>query len=957
MTSRKYAEKAAAALGKMLQAGTDSGKVADIVESVLADATREHDENERRHVADIEAAAATRLARLLDASPAVIYSFEAKGDFAPTFVSENIARLFGYAASEYLENPNFWRERVHPQDLPRVEAEMDELFKAGKHVVEYRFRKKDGSYCWVNDEQHLMLDAKGAPSEVVGSWSDISARRVAEEAEDRARERLALLLDTAPSVIYSFKASGDYAPTFVSENIKRLLGYCPDEYLKDAEFWRARVHPDDMASVEAEQALLFERDRHTAEYRFRKKDGAYRWVSDEQHLIRDENGEPFEIVGSWSDITDRKNAEAAEGAARARLASLLESAPSVIYSFKAKDDYAPTFVSENIKRLLGYCPEKYLEHADFWRSNVHPEDLASVEAEQSKLFEKGRHTAEYRFRKRNGNYIWVSDDQYLLRGDDGEPVEIVGSWSNITTRKQAEQAENAARARFDLLLHGAPAVVYSFEAGGSYAPTFVSENIKRVLGYEPDQYLKDPDFWRARVHPEDLPEVEAGAAKLFEEGQYVAEYRFRKADGIYCWVSDEQHLVKDQNGNPLEVIGSWSEVTARKTAEQAALAQSEQRLTDAIETISEGFSLYDNEDRLVLGNAKYAELFDHGEGAPKTGTTFEEIMRSAAAHGLIQDARGREEGWLRQRLAAHRHPGEPLLERHADGRWLQISERRTETGGTVAVYSDLTDVKESEQRAAAANQLILQSLRYASRIQSAVLPARRELDSIAADHFLIWEPRDIVGGDFFWFQPINDGYAVMVGDCTGHGVPGAFMTLIAWGLLDRMLRSADSDNPSKVLTGLHRGVQSLLGQNEAQGETDDGLEAGICFINMKKRKMTFSGARFSLWRANRKGVIEIKGDRRGVGYRRYPTDTTYTDVALPFEDSDSFYLTTDGLIDQIGGPRGRSFGKRRFQELLKKNLGTPMADQEESFRKALATYQGQQIRRDDLTVLGFVPHA
>ncbi len=491
------------------------------------------------------------------------------------------------------------------------------------------------------------------------------------------------------------------------------------------------MHPDDIESVEAEQALLFECDRHTAEYRFRKKDGHYCWVSDEQHLIRDANGEPFEIVGSWSDVTDRKNAEAAEDSARARLSALLESAPAVIYSFKAKDDYAPTFVSENIKRLLGYCPEKYLEHADFWRNNVHPEDLPQVEAEQAKLFEKGRHAAEYRFRKRNGTYIWVSDEQYLLRGEDGEPVEVVGSWSNVTSRKAAEQAENAARARFDLLLHGAPAVVYSFEAGGSYAPTFVSENIQRVLGYEPDQYLKDPDFWRSRVHPEDLAEVEAGQATLFEQGRNVAEYRFRKADGIYCWVSDEQHLVKDQNGNPLEVIGSWSEVTARKTAEQEALAQSERRLTDAIETISEGFSLYDNEDRLVLGNAKYAELFDHGEGAPKPGTTFEEIIRSSVAHGLIQDAKGREEGWIRQRLAEHRHPGLPLLQRRSDGRWLQISERRTETGGTVAVYSDLTEVKESEQRAAAANQLILQSLRYASRIQHAVLPARRELDEVA----------------------------------------------------------------------------------------------------------------------------------------------------------------------------------------------------------------------------------
>ena len=782
-------------------------------------------------------------------------------------------------------------------------------------------------------------------------------RAQSEEAEDRARERLALLLETAPSVIYSFEATGDYAPTFVSENIKRLLGYCPDEYLKNADFWRARVHPDDVESVEAEQTILFEQGKHTTEYRFRKKDGSYCWVSDEQHLIKDAHGQPSEIVGSWSDITGRKQAEASEDAARARLSALLESAPAVIYSFKASGDYAPTFVSENIKRLLGYCPEKYLEHADFWRNNVHPEDLASVEADQAKLFEKGRHTAEYRFRRKNANYIWVSDEQYLLRGDDGQPAEVIGSWSNISARKQAEQAENASRARFDLLLHGAPAVVYSFEAGGNYAPTFVSENIKRVLGYEPDQYLKDPEFWRSRVHPEDLPGVEAAQAKLFSEGRHVAEYRFRKADGIYCWVSDEQHLVRDQNGNPLEVIGSWSEVTERKTAEQKALAESEQRLTDAIETVSEGFSLYDNEDRFVLGNAQYAELFDYGDGPPKPGTTFEQIIRGAVAHGLIEDAKGEEQGWIRQRLAEHRHPGEPLLQHRSDGRWLQISERRTETGGTVAVYSDLTEVKESEQRAAAANQLILQSLRYASRIQSAVLPARRELNAVAADHFLIWEPRDIVGGDFFWFQPINDGYAVMVGDCTGHGVPGAFMTLIAWGLLDRMLRQVPNDKPSQLLTGLHRGVQSLLGQYERQGETDDGLEVGVCFIKPDKKQMTFAGARFSLWRANNEGVIEIKGDRKGLGYRRYPPDATFTDFTLPFADSDSFYLTTDGLIDQIGGPRGRSFGKRRFQELLKKNRGASMSEQEESLRRTFAKYQGQQLRRDDLTVLGFVPHS
>ena len=176
--------------------------------------------------------------------------------------------------------------------------------------------------------------------------------------------------------------------------------------------------------------------------------------------------------------------------------------------------------------------------------------------------------------------------------------------------------------------------------------------------------------------------------------------------------------------------------------------------------------------------------------------TYEEIIRGAAERGLIEDAKDHPARWLRKRLTQHRNPTEHLLERRADGTWLQISERYISSGGSVAVYSDLTEIKESEQRAAAANQLILQSLRYASRIQAAILPASEALASVTADHFLIWEPRDIVGGDFFWFQPINDGYAIIVGDCTGHGVPGAFMTLITWGMLDRMLARALSSGPS-----------------------------------------------------------------------------------------------------------------------------------------------------------------
>ena len=277
-----------------------------VIEQALKNVTRERETRARRQLKEAQAAAQERLARLLSSSPAVIYSFKAAGDFAPTFVSDNINGVFGYAPAEYLENPSFWRDRVHADDLARVEDAISTFFQNGVHTVEYRFRRKDGSYCWVNDEQHLIRDSDGKPMEIVGSWSDITARKAAEEEKEAAHARLAQLLASSPAVIYSYKATGDFAPTFVSQNIRDWLGYEPAEYLENPDFWRRCVHPDDLAAVEAESVRLFKKGRHTVEYRFLKKDGAYCWVNDAQRLIRDGNGQPAEVVGSWSDVSERK---------------------------------------------------------------------------------------------------------------------------------------------------------------------------------------------------------------------------------------------------------------------------------------------------------------------------------------------------------------------------------------------------------------------------------------------------------------------------------------------------------------------------------------------------------------------------------------------------------------------------------------------------------------------------
>ena len=142
-------------------------------------------------------------------------------------------------------------------------------------------------------------------------------------------------------------------------------------------------------------------------------------------------------------------AKGAEEGARARLSLLLGAAPVVVYSFKASGDFAPTFVSDSIQGMLGYRPDEYLENADFWRSCVHPEDLAKVETEQGQLFKSGQHSGEYRFRKKDGSYCWVSDEQHLTRDTEGRPIEVVGSWSNIDIRKAAEQAIQAAQSELE----------------------------------------------------------------------------------------------------------------------------------------------------------------------------------------------------------------------------------------------------------------------------------------------------------------------------------------------------------------------------------------------------------------------------------------------------------------------------------------------------------------------------
>lgn len=249
------------------------------------------------------------------------------------------------------------------------------------------------------------------------------------------------------------------------------------------------------------------------------------------------------------------------------------------------------------------------------------------------------------------------------------------------------------------------------------------------------------------------------------------------------------------------------------------------------------------------------------------------------------------------------------------------------------------------------NEHIMDSITYAQRIQESILPDKEQMNALLSGHFVLWKPRDLVGGDFYWVKEIPGGCLVAVGDCTGHGVPGAFMTMLTVSTLNHIVDRAALQDPAAILSELNRVIKRTLHQETEDGLTDDGLDLGICAI--VGNRLVYSGAGCNLYVRGEDGVAVLNGDRRRVGYRRTPADQTYVNQTLTLGANDTLYMTTDGMPDQNGGPQNYSFGRKRFVAFLEAHASLPLPEQANRLGRELAAYMGGEPQRDDITVLGF----
>jgi serine phosphatase RsbU (regulator of sigma subunit) len=261
------------------------------------------------------------------------------------------------------------------------------------------------------------------------------------------------------------------------------------------------------------------------------------------------------------------------------------------------------------------------------------------------------------------------------------------------------------------------------------------------------------------------------------------------------------------------------------------------------------------------------------------------------------------------------------------------------------------ELKGANEQLSVAFKDIKDSINYAKRIQQAILPLENEIRKDLPEHFIFFKPRDVVSGDFYWFNKKKDKLYIAACDCTGHGVPGAFMSIIGNSLLNEIAHETEASEPAFILNTLRDKIILALKQRSGDQETKDGMDMVLCCIDKKNKKLSFAGANNPIY-VIRDGVLkEYKGNKQPIG--------VYADEMKPFTNQeidllpgDLIYLFSDGYPDQFGGPKGKKFLYTRFKELLVSVSSRNMKQQYSDLELAFWNWKMDQEQVDDVLVIG-----
>jgi len=247
------------------------------------------------------------------------------------------------------------------------------------------------------------------------------------------------------------------------------------------------------------------------------------------------------------------------------------------------------------------------------------------------------------------------------------------------------------------------------------------------------------------------------------------------------------------------------------------------------------------------------------------------------------------------------------------------------------------------------NKEITDSINYASRIQNAILPPENKINEYLKNNFILFLPKDIVAGDFYWMEEANNLLHFAVADCTGHGVPGAMVSVVCHNALNRSIREFNLKTPSEILSKTRELVIETFDQGDEN--VKDGMDIALCSLDMNNNILQFAGANNPLIIIRNKEIIEIKGDRQPIG--KYANSKGFTNHQIELEKNDSIYIFSDGFQDQFGGKNGKKLKLKGLKEILISNNDKSMRHQKNRIEDAFNLWKDELEQIDDVCIMGF----
>lgn len=726
----------------------------------------------------------------------------------------------------------------------------------------------------------------------------------------------------------------------VNEVAEATFGYSAKEFLNLSvnELYAKKC------DWETVQAKLAEGKFFKGEVFNQRKNGSQFTSFLSANVVYDDKGNRTGTLGISRDISDQKRNQE-------QFQYIVDNATDIIYTTNFQGEI--TYVNTSANSILGYSNEDTIGRS--FRELIHPDFLQEVEEHYAAQF-KNRKTdtyLEFKMLKSNGESIWVGQNVRATYNPI-DPAKITGFFGilrNLDEIKKVEIELSKSEMKYRELFDNSKDLIQSVDANGNIL--YVNLSWKKTLEYS-DEELKKLNLFDI-IHPDNRDYCEELLSDILKFGEHDDE-----REHVFAMITKSgRHIilkgtlsVKCKDGQVESLQTFLRDVTEHYKVEKA-LKKSEENFRIISNTINDVFFLYNNLTKTyeyispncgaVLGadpeffysGQNYSAKYIHPDDLDKVKEMDASVRAGFEKHFEYRRLIDDQERWIEEE-------------------WFPIKDKTGEIVSISGICRDITDMKKAYNTIYAQNLEISQSIQYAKNIQESTLPTRQEVTSILPESFVFYKAKDVLSGDLYIVDKMRTDEGVelpafIVGDCTGHGVPGSLLSLLCSGLLTESLTNHKIDSPATALDFVREKLIRLFRSNPSKYILD-GMDAAFCVLNEKEKELYFAGANLSCYIVRSGEVLEYKGDKQPIGYSS--SMEPFVHFSIDIEKDDIIYLTTDGYIDQFGGVKNKKFLKRRFTELLLEIAGLPMEEQCKAIEARFLSWKGDDQQTDDIAMIG-----